>query len=69
MAKRPIFVPGEKKNESVVYMTEFDWNPGFAISQKQKNITALHRANLICNACFLSLTYFRLMPIMIVVKF
>ena len=44
MAKRPIFVPGEKKNESVVFMTEFEWNPGFAVSQKQKNIIALHQA-------------------------
>ena len=44
MASRPVFVPGKRKNEADVYMTEFQWNSGLAVSQKQKNITALHEA-------------------------
>ena len=44
MASRPIFVPSKRKNEADVYMTEFQWNSGLAVSQKQKNITALHEA-------------------------
>ena len=44
MASRPVFVPSKRKNEADVYMTEFQWNSGLAVSQKQKNITALHEA-------------------------
>ena len=42
MAKRPVYVT---KMEAPFYsaeMIEFDWNGGFAKSQKQKNITAIH---------------------------
>mgnify|MGYP004522459925 FL=1 len=42
MAKRPVYVA---KMEAPFYsaeMIEFDWNGGFAKSQKQKNITAIH---------------------------
>lgn len=45
MAKRPCYRP---LNKYVGYRTvespEFKWNPGFAFSQKQKNVVALHDA-------------------------
>lgn len=44
MANRPVFVPGRKAPFVDVFMPEFTWNGGFAVSQKQKNITALHEA-------------------------
>ena len=44
MACRPVFVPSQRRNEADVYMTEFVWNSGMAVSQKRKNITALHQA-------------------------
>jgi len=44
MANRPVFVPMKKAPFVDVYPTEFDWNPGLSVSQKQKNITALHAA-------------------------
>lgn len=44
MAMRPVFVPGKRKNEADVYMTEFQWNSGLSASQKRKNINALHEA-------------------------
>lgn len=42
MAVRPVFIP---KNSAPFYDTvniEFKWNGGFAVSQKQKNIRAIH---------------------------
>lgn len=45
MAVRPVFVPGKRRNEADVYMTEFVWNSGLSASQKRKNITALHEAH------------------------
>lgn len=45
MAMRPVFVPGKRKNEADVYMTEFQWNSGLSVSQKRKNINALHEAH------------------------
>lgn len=44
MAMRPVFAPGKRKNEADVYMTEFQWNSGLSVSQKRKNIDALHEA-------------------------
>lgn len=44
MANRPVYVPLNKSPYVNVYMPEFVWNSGFAKSQKQKNITALHNA-------------------------
>lgn len=44
MAQRPVFVPGRRKNSPEVFQTEFSWSGGFAASQKQKNIAALHEA-------------------------
>jgi hypothetical protein len=45
MAERPIFVPKPEARELVkeVFL-RLIWNPGFAISQKEKNIEALHKA-------------------------
>lgn len=45
MAMRPVFVPGKRKNEADVFMTEFQWNSGLSVSQKRKNINALHEAH------------------------
>lgn len=45
MASRPVFVPLKKAPYVDVFMPEFTWNGGFAVSQKQKNITALHEAH------------------------
>lgn len=42
MAVRPVYIP---KNSAPFYDTvniEFKWNGGFAVSQKQKNIKAIH---------------------------
>lgn len=44
MASRPVFVPLKKAPYVDVYMPEFTWNGGFAVTQKQKNIAALHEA-------------------------
>lgn len=44
MAMRPVFAPGKRKNEADVFMTEFVWNSGLSVSQKRKNIAALHDA-------------------------
>ena len=42
MANRPVYVPMNKAPFVDAHMPEFTWNGGFAASQKQKNITALH---------------------------
>ncbi|WP_085992159.1 DarT1-associated NADAR antitoxin family protein [Oceanobacillus senegalensis] len=44
MAKRPVFI-AKKYKESFVKEKEiqFDWFPGFSITQKQKSIDSLHR--------------------------
>ena len=45
MAKRPIFQPGDPRTGLVSRTeVEFEWFPGFAKSQKQKSIAALHAA-------------------------
>lgn len=44
MANRPVFMPTKKAPFVDVYMGEFTWNGGFAVSQKQKNIAALHQS-------------------------
>lgn len=46
MAFRPVFMPGRRKNTPDVCQVEFGWNGGFAASQKQKNMDALHEAFL-----------------------
>ena len=43
MARRPIFVPlHDSKRYVLERYLEFEWHPGFARSQKQKSIRALH---------------------------
>ena len=47
MAKRPIFVPLlDGKRYVLERYVEFDWHAGFAKSQKQKSIRALHQVAL-----------------------
>jgi hypothetical protein len=43
MAKRPIFVPSNTPSELVKEVNvEFDWYPGFSVTQKEKSIKSLH---------------------------
>ena len=44
MAVRPVFVPLKKAPFLDVFPCEFVWNQGLSVSQKQKNIQALHAA-------------------------
>ena len=44
MAQRPVFAAARKRPGADVYMTEFPWCSGLSVSQKQKNIVALHGA-------------------------
>ena len=45
MAHRPVFIPVMDKPEFVQELSfSFTWHPGFAVSQKKKNIIALHEA-------------------------
>lgn len=45
MAKRPIFIPGKDPQELVRELPlEFEWHPGFSLSQKEKSIRSLHQA-------------------------
>jgi hypothetical protein len=45
MAERPIFVPSPNTPELVKEIfLRLHWSPGFAVTQKQKNIKALHEA-------------------------
>jgi hypothetical protein len=45
MAERPVFIPSPDSDELVheVFLA-ITWHPGFALSQKEKNISALHGA-------------------------
>ena len=44
MASRPVFAAARKRPGADVYMTDFVWNSGLSVSQKQKNIVAIHGA-------------------------
>ena len=44
MAKRPVFITFEHRPFFFQSMVDFTYSGGFAVSQKQKNIVALHRA-------------------------
>jgi len=45
MASRPIFIPNYKGEQLVKeVMVDFNWIPGMAVSQKQKNVISLHSA-------------------------
>lgn len=43
MAERPVFIPCVSGNHLVkTCFVDFEWHPGFSISQKQKSISSLH---------------------------
>lgn len=45
MALRPVFLPKRSKSAFVMpAVLEFQWFPGFSVSQKQKSIASLHQA-------------------------
>ena len=45
MAERPIFIPDPESPELVKELfLHLTWHPGFALSQKKKNIAALHES-------------------------
>lgn len=45
MATRPVFVPNFEEGSLVREVdTEFEWHPGFAVTQKRKNIRELHES-------------------------
>ena len=45
MAERPLFVPAPGSRGLVKQVTlRMKWHPGFSISQKRKNVAALHEA-------------------------
>lgn len=45
MATRPVFIPNFEEGSLVREVdTEFKWHPGFAVTQKRKNIRGLHEA-------------------------
>jgi hypothetical protein len=46
MAIRPVFIPNIKSPGVIIKNINFTWNPGLSISQKQKNIDALHNSAL-----------------------
>ena len=49
MATRPVFMPSSKPPYLTAWNAEFVYNGGFAVSQKQKNITAIHD---VFHACY-----------------
>ena len=44
MARRPIFIPAGASGLVEERLVSFEWFPGFAVSQKQQSIAALHSA-------------------------
>lgn len=44
MARRPVYMVRESYPYFDTFEAEFTWNGGFAVSQKQKNIAAIHAA-------------------------
>ena len=44
MANRPVFAAYPSAPFFRVWNAEFNWNPGLSVSQKQKNIRAIHEA-------------------------
>jgi len=51
MAKRPIFLPSSTGCLVDEVSLEFEWFPGFAVSQKQKSIADLHRVAIEQGIC------------------
>jgi len=48
MANRPVFIPKLTVPYYFIWNGEFEWNRGLSASQKQKNVTALHKAFTMC---------------------
>jgi hypothetical protein len=46
MAVRPVFVPQSGRPRVRELAVDFEWFPGFAVSQQQKCIAGLHRGAL-----------------------
>lgn len=44
MAERPVFIASDEQDLVRTLSFGFVWNPGFAVTQKQRNIRALHEA-------------------------
>lgn len=44
MATRPVYVPTQRSFHAESFLVDFPWSSGFAVSQKRKNIAALHSA-------------------------
>lgn len=44
MAQRPVFVPFKRRPFADACPVEFPWSSGTSVTQKQKNVAALHRA-------------------------
>lgn len=44
MAQRPVFIANNKKPYCRMFIADFEWNGGFAKTQAQKNIAAMHKA-------------------------
>lgn len=51
MACRPVFLPETNQIGVKTLRVDFDWSPGFAISQKIKNVSALHKAAAAITDC------------------
>ena len=49
MATRPVFMTSDKWPFYTKVCITFDWNSGFSVSQKQKNIAALHERFLLAH--------------------
>jgi len=51
MASRPIFLPASEPPYFLEVLVEFQWHPGFSISQKQKSVRSLHCAAMQQQIC------------------
>lgn len=51
MAARPLYIPTLQAPYVTVQSIEFDWYPGFSVSQKQKSIQSLHKSAMDLRYC------------------
>ena len=51
MANRPIFTPIEEFPHVAIHNLDFEWHPGFSLSQKQLSIESLHASAISSNTC------------------
>lgn len=59
MASRPVFLPVDHAPFVRSLQVEFTWNAGLSVSQKQKNVAALHAAYLRRNVLIRAEKYLR----------